>query len=377
MKKGDTPSGKLPTPTQLPSGSWRCRVSYTDEDGIQHKASFVEKTFLLSQSKALAWKAGIIKEIEQKKDVTVDQAITEYIQSLEDRKASPSTIRDYLGRQKNSYPLITNKKVSRLTLLDIQRQIDARSREVAPKTVHNDFALLAPALKLRREDLNLDKIRLPEIDNEEMEIPSYDEAMDFLELVKSRKGLYCAALLACALGLRRSEICALEWKDIDTNTGIVTIDKAMVRDKHNCWIVKNPKKKSSRRKLFLEPEIIEELQRYRTDFVRVTDMTPDQVTNEVRRAFDRLGMREYHLHTLRHYKASVVLSLGYEPDTARRILGHRTDHMVKRVYGHLTPEAKLTARDRLSEHNLALLSRKQIDYSPQTLPRTMSRAGEN
>lgn len=363
MKKETAPSEKLPTPAQLPSGNWRCRVSFTDEDGIQHKASFTEKTFQLAQVKAIAWKAGVIKEIERKKDVTVDQAITEYIQSLEDRKASPSTIRDYVGRQKKSYPLIANKKVSKLTLLDIQRQLDARSREVSPKTVHNDFALLAPALKLRREDLNLSKIRLPEIDNEEVEIPSYDEAMDFLESIKKRKGLYCAALLACALGLRRSEICALEWKDIDTKTGTVTINKAMVRDQHGGWVIKGPKKKSSRRKLFLEPEIIEELQRYRTDFVRVTDMMPDQVTNEVRRAFDKLGLRQYHLHTLRHYKASVVLSLGYEPEVARRILGHKTEHMVKRVYGHITPEAKAMAKDRLSEHNLALLSRKQITYS--------------
>lgn len=376
MKKGDNTSTRLPTPVKLPSGNWRCRTSYVDEDGKKHTASFTESTFILAQTKALAWRTGIIKQIEQKKDMTVDQAITEYIESLEARRASPSTIRDYIGRQKKAFPLIANKRVSRITLLDIQRQIDARSKEVAPKTVHNDFALLSPALRLRREDLNMEKIRLPEIDNDEMEIPSYDEAMDFLELTKKRDGLYCAALLACALGLRRSEICALEWKDIDTRTGIVTIDKAMVLDRHGDWVIKQPKKKSSRRKLFIEREIIEELQRHRTDFVRVTDMNPNQVTNEVRRVFDSLGMREYHLHTLRHYKASVVLSLGFGTDTARRILGHKTENMVKRVYGHLTPEAKVVAKDRISEHNLALLTRRKIDYLPQA-PFEVTRASEN
>lgn len=358
IKKGDTYSGRTPTAVQLPSGNWRCRVQFTDADGEVHKNAFTESRPEIAEAKAIAWKAGILKEVEKKKDVTLDQAITEYLESLEASKASPSTIRDYEGRRKNSFPLIINKRLSKLTLLDIQRQLDARSQIVAPKTVHNDFALLSPILGMRREDLNLKRIRLPEIDNEEMEIPTYEEAIAVMDAAKRRKGLYCAVLLAITLGLRRSEICALEWKDIDASTGFVTIDKAMVMNKYNDWIIKKPKKKASRRKLYLEPEVIEELQRYRVDFTRVTDMNPNQVTNEFCRIRDKLGLEEIHLHSLRHYKAAIVLSLVKSTDTARRILGHRTEHMVKRVYGHITPEAKKTYNEQLSEFNVALLTRR-------------------
>ena len=233
MKKGDIPKGKAPTATQLPSGNWRCRASYTDEDGKIHKGSFTESKPEIAIAKAIAWKAGILKEIERQKDVTLDQAITEYLESLEASKASPSTIRDYESRRKNSFPLIINKKVSKLTLLDIQRQMDARAKVVAPKTVHNDFALLSPILGMRREDLNLKRIRLPEIDNEEMAIPTYDEAIALMDAAKRRKGLYCAVLLAITLGLRRSEICALEWKDIDVVSDIRHVRVATSKDFEN------------------------------------------------------------------------------------------------------------------------------------------------
>ena len=369
MKKENAPSGKMPTPTQLPSGNWRCRVSFTDEDGIQHKASFTEKTFLLAQSKALAWKTGIIKEIEQKKDLTLDKAITEYIEALSARKSSPATIRDYESRRKNSYSLILNKRISRITLLDVQRQLDIRARDVSPKSVKNDFALLSAVLTLYREDLNLKKIKLPERDDTEMVIPDDDQVRLLMESAKPDKDLYCAVLLAATVGLRRSEICALTWADIDTEAGTVNISKALVKNEFNDWILKGPKKKSSERIISIEPEVIAELQKNRSGFKSIVNLNPDQVTNRFCHLRDALGMDEIRFHNLRHYKASVLLCLGIPLEVARRILGHKTDNMIKRVYGHLVSGAKTEAEERIANHTTALLNGQKIVYLPHTLPR--------
>lgn len=372
-RKGDTPKGKMPVPVQLPSGNWRCRVSYTDEDGVTHKESFTEKTFMLSQAKALAWKAGIIKELELKKDLTLDQAITEYIESLTSRKASPATIRDYESRRKNSYPMIINKRLSRLSLLDVQRQLDARARTVSPKSVKNDYALLSAILTLYREDLNLKKIKLPERDDVEMVIPDDDQVRILMEAAKPDKDLYCAVLLAATAGLRRSEICALTWSDLDTETGALNISKALVKNEFNDWILKGPKKKSSERVISIEPEVIAELQKNRTGFKSIVNLNPDQVTNRFCHLRDALGMDEIRFHNLRHYKASVMLCLGIPLEVARRILGHRTDNMIKRVYGHLVSGAKTEVQERIQNHTVALLNGEKIVYLPQALPRAVEK----
>lgn len=369
-KKENMPSGKRPNAKQLPSGSWRCRVSYTDEDGVVHKESFTASTATMAEAKALAWKTGIIKEIAARKDITLDQAIKEYLESLESRKASPATIRDYESRRKNSFPLIINKKVSRLTILDIQKQIDARAKVVSPKSVENDFALLSPVLTLYRGDLKLNKIKLPEIDDQEMVIPDDDQVRKLMDTSKRDKDLYCAVLLAATTGLRRSEICALEWKDIDADACTLNIDKAMVRDKYNEWIIKKPKKKSSKRVIGIEPEVIEELQKNRSGFRNIVNINPDQVTNRFCHMRDKLELHEIRFHNLRHYKASVLLCLGIPLEVARRILGHRTDNMIKRVYGHLVSGVKTEVEERISGHTVALLKGEKISYLPQQMPQS-------
>lgn len=373
-KKENMPSGKRPTAKQLPSGNWRCRASYTDDDGVMHKESFTEKTAATAEAKALAWKAGIIKECEAKKNITLETAIDEYIETCRASKRSVTTISGYLSIKRNSFPNIIHKQVKKLTIRDIQKQIDERSKKVKPKTVRNDFGLLESVLSFQRPDLDLSTIRLPEVDDEEMIIPDDDEARLLMDRAKPDKDLYCAVLIAVVTGLRRSEICALEWKDIDMEANTLSVTKALVKDTENhTWILKGPKKKSSKRVVRIEQEVIDELIKNRTDFRKIVNITPDQVTARFIKMRDELQMHEIRFHNLRHYKASVLLCLGYTPEFARRRLGHKTDNMVKRVYGHLVSGAKSEADKREAEHTAALLKGEKITYLPQLLPQAQEK----
>ena len=371
MSKMDKPrEGKNPTAIQLPSGNWRCRASYTDEEGVQHKISYTESSKAMAEAKAIAWKAGIIKECAERKNITLETAIDEYINTCRATNRSPATIGGYLSIKRNAYPNIIHKQVRRITLRDIQRQIDERAKVVNPKTIRNDYGLLSSVLSFHRPDLNLKTIRLPERDDEETVIPDDDEARRLIEAAKSDKDLYCAVLLAITTGLRRSEICALEWKDIDAEAGTLSVTKALVLDREShVWVLKGPKKKSSKRVIRIEQEVIDELTKNRTGFMNIVNINPNMVSNRFTDLRDSLGLKQIHFHTLRHYKASVLLCLGYTPEFARRRLGHATDNMVKRVYGHLNSGAKSEA-DRLeSEHTIALLKGEKITYLPRALSR--------
>ena len=367
-KNENTRGGKNPTAIQLPSGNWRCRASYTDEDGVQHKQAYTEETKALAEAKAIAWKAGIIKECAAKKNLTLEAALDEYIDTCRAQRRSPATISGYLTIKRNSFPNIIHKQVRRLTLRDIQRQIDERAQTVSPKTLRNDFGLLGSVLKFHRPDLNMKTIRLPEVDDDEVVIPDDDEARLLMDAARPDKDLYCAVLLAITTGLRRSEICALEWKDIDAEACTLSVTKAIVLDREtHTWILKGPKKKSSKRVIRIEKEVVDELVKNRTGFKNIVNVTPAIISTRFSRMRDELGMKKIHFHSLRHYKASVLLCLGYTPEFARRRLGHATDNMVKRVYGHLVSGAKNEADRVESEHTVALLRGDKISYLSRDL----------
>lgn len=350
---------------KLPSGSWRCQPSFTDDDGNRHRTSITEPTEKKAIAKALAWQQGIIRQVEERKNVTLDRAIDEYIETCRASKRSVTTIDGYRSMQRNAYPLIINKRVKSITIRDIQKQMDERAKTVKPKTIHNNFSLIESVMAIQRPDLDLSIIRLPEIDEEEMQIPDDNEARLLMDAAMEDKDLYCAVLLAITTGLRRSEICALEWSDIDEEEGTLSVSKAMVKDRESgLWIIKCPKKKSSRRVISIAPTAIEALKKNRTGLRYIVNIKPDAVTERFSRLRDRLNMPEIHLHSLRHYRASVLLCLGLERKIARRMLGHATDHMVDRVYGHLVSGAKTEAEARADAHAEALLKGEKITYLP-------------
>lgn len=356
---------------KLPSGNYRCRARYTDADGVQHSASFTDASAKVAEAQAAMWKAGMIERDNDRKDMTLGDAIDAYIQTLEASGRSPATIREYISRRKSSFGLIKNKRLSKLTVNDIQRQVNDRMDSVSPKTVYNDLAVLSATLNLYKPELNLKKLKLPEVDKKETIIPTEKELASILNKAESDSALYCAILLSAFTALRRSEICALEWKDLDVENKRLSVTKAMVLDKNNCWVIKKPKKKSSTRFISIEPVVIEELLKHRSDFRRIVDAAPNEVTERCRKICDSLNLPQIHLHTLRHYKASFLLCMGLTATTVGKYLGHSTDHMVQNVYGHLTRGFVSEVEQKASSHAESVLNGKKLIFLPQELPQEL------
>ena len=76
------------------------------------------------------------------------------------------------------------------------------------------------------------------------------------------EGYYELFLLDLATGLRRGELLALQWGDLDFETGVLTISKqvSLVRGK---IVMSVPKTKNSIRKLVLPPAVVRVLWEYR------------------------------------------------------------------------------------------------------------------
>lgn len=336
---------------KLPSGNWRCRASFTDEDGVKHSASFTADTAKLAEAQAAMWRAGLIEKDKGKKHLSLGDAIDHYIETGRCTGMSPSTIRAYVSARGNAFPQLIKCRIDRISLRDLQSWVNARTKLVSPKTLKNNLGLLTAVFKSNEIKLDYSSLKLPQRVNHEMEIPSDEQVAALLESVYDCDDMYLSIALAALMGLRRSEICALKWSDItlDGDTPILTIDKALVTDEHGLRVEKSPKTEAGRRALVIPGALYAEMKRRRNLRTNVVSITPNSITERYKKLVERLSIPP-RFHNLRHYHASVMLREGVPEKYIIADMGHSSFEMVRRVYGHVMDERRVSINASMDSH---------------------------
>lgn len=341
---------------KLPSGNWRCRATVTDDMGVKHTESFTAETARKAETLAKMWQEGMIEKRSKSYGPTLDEAITAYIETCRCSGMSPSTIRGYLSQQRTAYPLLSSRPISKITVQDIQRQINARSQTCSPKTLRNGVGLLSVVLKQNGIRLDLDTLRLPKREQREMVIPSDDQVRQLLEAVYDDDDMYIAIMLAAVMGLRRSEICALRWDDIITRGGVcvLSLTKSLVMDVDGTHVEKSPKTQAGARNLAIPSAVRDELMHRRNLRPRMVNISPNVITERYERLARRLDIPG-RFHDLRHYHASVMLREGVPEKYIVADMGHASFDMVRRVYGHVMGEKQQQINALMDCHASAIL----------------------
>jgi integrase len=161
-------------------------------------------------------------------------------------------------------------------------------------------------------------------------------------------------LTALGTGMRRGEILALRWQDLDLDAGILRVERSLEQTKAGLR-VKAPKTRHGRRAISLPDFLIGELRSHWKGLQEVrlkmglgkspdgdtvfshpdgTPRTPNGLTKEWQRAavFAGLGVT---FHALRHTHASQLIASGLDVLTISRRLGHGSPTITLGVYGHL------------------------------------------
>lgn len=333
----------MATAKKLPSGNWRVLI-YTGTDNGKRQY----KSFTAATKKQAEYNAALfgVKRKRASSSPTVAEAIDRYIDSKSD-VLSPKTIKEYRGIRKRSFQAISNKRVDMLTDEQVQEEINTMSRTLSPKTVRNVYALLVSSVRMFRSDFN-PPVSLPQRTKTEMLIPQDDAVKSLLSA--STGALHTAILLSAVLGLRRSEICALEWRDL--RDGRLRVNKAMVLNADKQWVIKTTKTTSSTRSLELPSVVIEYFDTL-SKSERIVPVTPDGITYRFIELRDKLHLT-VRFHDLRHHYASTLLEMGVPDLYAMRRMGHSTPNMLKVVYQHLKDE-KEASIDRLIDERMTKL----------------------
>lgn len=221
--------------SQLPSGRWWVRLS-NGIDPSTKKQRIV--TITGDTPKEVIKKCDEWTESKRTASIlTVGKAIREYIDTCELAGHSPATIVGYEKCLRVAYDLIKDIRIDKLKLTDVQRQINLRAKDHSPKTIANEYGLLHRTLTIYAPNLRLDGIILPSKDNDVNEdagiaIPTKEQLAQLLRFSRTYDpDIYLAILISSQTGVRRSELCAIEWQDVNWHFNCITINKSTVIDK--------------------------------------------------------------------------------------------------------------------------------------------------
>lgn len=259
-------------------------------------------------------------------------------------------------------PVLGRKRMNEIRTSDIA-ELKGSLAAKSTKTVNNTLSVLSRALRCAVEWEVLEqmpcKMGLLTAPKTEM---SFFEADEYRRLVegaaKISTGHACLILLAGSAGLRRGEIQALKWSDIDFVRKHITVSRGIWR-KHE----KTPKGGRSR-VVDMTDELAAALKKHRHLKERVlcdedgSPLTNRQVRNQMIAAFQRAGLgkeeRVYTgaIHILRHTFCSRLAMAGVPAVAIQKQAGH-ADLKTTERYMHLSPKAGKDAIKALEAYDTA------------------------
>lgn len=213
------------------------------------------------------------------------------------------------------------------------------------KTVNNHLTVLRKMLDTAAEWGQLDDV--PRIRRLPTRPPSYDwlsgqESVLFLEAMKTHyPQWYALFYTALRTGLRRGELFALHWKDVDLSAGALVVRHSVYRGR-----LVTPKSGRTRW-VPLTNRLCDVLRAHRqASLAEIPLVFPskdgiltrhqDHVERPLRGALKRAGLRTVRFHDLRHSFASQLVSAGRPIREVQELLGHQSVSMTMR-YAHLAP----------------------------------------
>ena len=151
-------------------------------------------------------------------------------------------------------------------------------------------------------------------------------------------------------GMRQGEAIALKWRDI--KNGYIDIYKTISKEKEDGdYIINTPKTKSSIRKIRIDSNLINDLNKLKEYYKNIIDfnedwyvfggikpITPTTIGRRKDEYCIKAGVKKIRIHDLRHSHASLLLSNGVPITVISKRLGHSTIQMTLNTYAHLIPE---------------------------------------
>jgi integrase len=199
-----------------------------------------------------------------------------------------------------------------------------------------------------------DAVRPPKAAPAKMQTYDLQQTVTLLDAIRKSR-LFPSVVLAVLCGLRRGEIAALRWGQVDLNAGSIAIVQSA--EQVGTTVRYKEPKTGRARTVALSPTVVEELRAHRLRQseellwlgMRLTDesfviaredglpLQPQTLTHEWKRLVAKTGLPKIRFHDLRHAHATHMLASGVHPKIASERLGHSKVGITLDLYSHVLP----------------------------------------
>ena len=241
---------------------------------------------------------------------------------------------------------------------------------LSKNSLSNFYGVLSGALKYAVYPLKYIKenpmtyVKMPKFDEkpkdiDDLKILSLEQFNKIIRRFPEGSTFYIPLQIAFNTGLRRGEVCALQWDNIDLENKTLTVEHTLLGKGKGIYYLGSPKTKSSYRTIDIGDTLVKILKKhkiwqkknkleygeYYTDSNYVcTKENGELVTIDTLKYLSRVVNLElkinFNFHSLRHTHATMLLEAGAEPKEIQKRLGHSKISTTLDTYSHVTQKMR-------------------------------------
>lgn len=216
----------------------------------------------------------------------------------------------------------------------------------------------------------MEGIKKPTVETEEREFYTQAEAQEVLLALREVSPMWRLFIYTAILGgLRRGEILALEWTDVDFDNATISVNKSISLTINGQAVIKEPKTKKSKRTVEMPSWYIEELKTYKKHWNQEKLLRGEDWEGRDYQFIFHAGYGKplYHtqpykwwtefcvkhnfkrvsFHELRHSHFAILLENGVDLKTIQERAGHASFKTTTDIYGHVADTLKRDAANKL------------------------------
>ncbi|PIM93106.1 site-specific integrase [Fusobacterium animalis] len=335
------------------TGKWETLFYYTDyknERRKKHRRGFNTK------KEALEFEREFLAQSQFSIEMTFKSLYSLYHSDMESRiKKTTMETKEYIVNTK-LLPFFEKMKVKDIKPIHIRKwQTDLLKMEYSKtylKTIYNQLtAIFNYAIRFHNLDKNPCHIAgsIGKKDADEMQILSLQEFNKMIDCVTDKENKFFYIILFWT-GMRKGELLALTYEDVDFENKTIMINKNFQIVKKE-RLITDPKTPRGRRVIAVNDIVlncIEDLwstsyKPNKTD--KIFYLSKDSLKRQLDTACKKAGVPRIRVHDLRHSHASYLLSNGVNIVILSRRLGHEKVQTTLNIYCHICPSSE----DRLND----------------------------
>ena len=196
----------------------------------------------------------------------------------------------------------------------------------------------------------------PKILKHEMKILPPEQIKSYLTAAEQR-GVLPMFYLELISGLRKGELVALQWSDLDIENKTISVSKQAGRNNAGEPDITRPKTENSIRKISIPQDAVELLiaghQKHPSNpWMFPSTKTgekyhPDSVVNIHKKILKDAGLEHLRFHDFRHTFATLALQNGVDVKTVSSMLGHFDAGFTLRTYTHVTRQMQESVAEKM------------------------------